>query len=173
MQMKKFTSLIFTVLMAQCLSAQMLTPTVISSSGAFYSNATAMLSTTIGEMTMVETFASTNNFLTQGFQQPELLNVGIDQPVAASNSVIIYPNPAADVFTLSSNFPQSGSLSFIVYNALGQEVMKALPVETGGGIKNIHVNIKKLSPGIYFVKTEFTSSSHQNFIYTLKLTIDK
>ena len=48
-------------------NAQSLSPSVISSAGDFFSNASGSLSSTVAEMTMVETFSSTNNKLTQGF----------------------------------------------------------------------------------------------------------
>lgn len=171
--MKKFTSLIFVVLMVKSLNAQMLTPTVISSGGAFYSNASAMLSTTIGELTMIETFSSSANFLTQGFQQPEILTVGLEESPASNNAVLIFPNPATDVFTLSANFKEGGTIEIIVYNALGQETLRSPSIISTGGVINIPVDSKKLAAGIYLVKTVFVSSAHQKFTHTLKLTINK
>ncbi len=52
--------------------AQTLTPQVIASAGSYQSNATASLSYTIGE-TNIQTLASANNSLTQGFQQPYII----------------------------------------------------------------------------------------------------
>ena len=119
---KKYTALLIVLLPVNKLTAQTLTPTVISSSGAFYTSATAMLSATIGEMTMVETFSSAANFLTQGFQQPEVFGVGITEVTAGSNQVIAFPNPAVDKVFLQTNFLESGTLSYSVINMIGQQV---------------------------------------------------
>lgn len=52
-------------------NSQTTTPIVVSSTGAFYSNSTASLSVTVGELTAISTVSNTsiNLILTQGFQQ--------------------------------------------------------------------------------------------------------
>ncbi|MGD0710407.1 MAG: hypothetical protein ABR968_04440 [Bacteroidales bacterium] len=77
--------------------SQTLSPTVISSSGGFYNNSSGMLSTTVAEMTMVQTFQSGSNFLTQGFQQPEDYTVGIVETPVVSGDILIYPNPTVTI----------------------------------------------------------------------------
>ena len=170
--MKKIICCSVCILFAGRISAQTLSPFVISSSGAFYTSSSAMLSTTIGEMTMVETFSSTANFLTQGFQQPEDLGVGIIEHEIGSNMFALYPNPAIDVVMLQANFTEKGSLQYSIFNALGQKVMsdEIVPVQ---GIVSETINIAKLCPGIYFVKAEFISTSDKKQSYTQKLTIQK
>jgi hypothetical protein len=59
-------------------SAQTLSPEVISSAGGYFENTDASLSWTLGE-TVTETFTGTNVILTQGFQQPFGIQItGID-----------------------------------------------------------------------------------------------
>jgi hypothetical protein len=85
----------------------------------------------------------------------------------------IYPNPAADVVTIRANFSENGNLIYYIYNVLGQEVMNASTVPTQGGAVAETINVKKLSPGIYFIKADFISDSQKKQTYTHKLTIQK
>ena len=66
---------------------------VISSSGGFYSAGGNSLSVTVAEMTMVQSFIQPTNMLTQGFQQPEHLTIGIAENEDLQGEVLIYPNP--------------------------------------------------------------------------------
>ena len=61
----------FILLFVINVNAQTTTPIVVSSTGAFYSNSTASLSVTVGELTAISTLSNTsiNLILTQGFQQ--------------------------------------------------------------------------------------------------------
>jgi len=60
------------------ISAQITSPEVISSSGAYFSNTSGSMSWTLGE-TVTETFSNGSNILTQGFQQPVSVSItGID-----------------------------------------------------------------------------------------------
>ena len=55
-------------------AAQDIERDVVSSSGDYYSNSSAQLSVSIGEI-VTETTTSSNNVLTQGFQQTNLHNL--------------------------------------------------------------------------------------------------
>jgi len=68
--MRKIVTIILAAVAPVWMYAQSLSPTVISSTGGFSSNANGSLSYTVGEMTMVQTFSAGGNILTQGFQQP-------------------------------------------------------------------------------------------------------
>lgn len=169
---KKYKTLVIVLLLVNKLTAQTLTPTVIASSGGFYTSASAMLSTTVGEMTMVETFTSSANFLTQGFQQPEDLGVGISELVAGGDQVSAYPNPAVDEVLLKTNFSESGTLSFTMIDMLGQAVQENKSIKERAGFNSTIINVKALAGGVYFIKGDFvTLTKTQSF--TLKLTINK
>ena len=93
----------FMMLLNVSMKAQTLSPTVISSSGGFYSAGNTTLSFTVAEMTMVQTFMQPNNMLTQGFQQPELISdtTGVIESIKPSEEVLIYPNPTNGQFNVS------------------------------------------------------------------------
>jgi hypothetical protein len=74
----------------------------------------------------------------------------------ATNSVIMYPNPARGVvnFTSTSN----ADLDVAVYDLLGKEVLRADAVQS-------QLNISSLNPGMYFVNmTQGTTVSTKKLL---------
>ncbi len=131
--------------------AQTLSPTVISSSGGYFTSANASLSFTVAEMTMVNTFTSTNNILTQGFQQPEDYLVGITETPVFKGEVLIYPNPSNGNFILSyvSNYSSDNIIK--LYNLLGQVVFTKTVVQVNG-LNTVNFDIRNLNQGIYLLE---------------------
>jgi len=152
--------------------SQTLSPTVISSSGGFYTSGSAMLSTTVAEMTMVQTFTSASNILTQGFQQPEDMTTGIDEIPAVSDGILIYPNPTNGNFILSFTSLDNVESSIRVFNLAGQVVLEK-QFTTSTGLNTINFDFSAYSQGIYVLelaltneKGEKTSSYHKiNLVY--------
>jgi len=71
---------------------------------------------------------------------------GIEQPVSQNASLIISPNPTVSDY-VHVNSPKHGKVKFDmirIYNSLGSLVWEEHP-------QNQLVNIRKLSPGIYFI----------------------
>ena len=140
--------------------AQTLSPTVIAASGAYAANANSSLSYTVGEMSMVQTFSSANNILTQGFQQPNdkitgLLNIGPN----AEGSFIVYPNPAVDNLWYGYQFAQTGTITVDLYNALGQKLSTVFDGDYAGGKTVGQVNASSLAAGAYFLNFHFTGAT--------------
>jgi len=125
--MNKVYSIFFLMFSATLLNAQMLTPTVIASTGGFTSNANGSLSYTVGEMTMVQTFTANGNILTQGFQQPEDNLTGlIDITQDEFGSFVVYPNPAVDNLWFGFQLPEEGKVQIALYDAIGQKNFRCL-----------------------------------------------
>ena len=133
------------------LQSQTLSPTVISSSGGFYSSGSSMLSFTVAEMTMVQKFTSADNILTQGFQQPEDYSVGIIETPEFSGEVLIYPSPSNGNFTLSYVSNNSSNNVIKLYNLLGQVVYTKSVMQVNG-LNTINFDISNLNQGIYLLE---------------------
>jgi hypothetical protein len=73
---------------------------VIASSGDFFSNSSNTLSWTLGEC-ISETFISSGNTLTQGFQQSLYVVTSIHELLVEGISVKAYPNPISDFINIS------------------------------------------------------------------------
>ncbi len=120
--MKKIYLLLVTALVVSGVKAQMLTPTVIASTGAYSANGNYSLSYTVGEMTMVQTFSSDSNILTQGFQQPNDKITGlIDITPAEFGSFVVYPNPTVDQFWFGFQLPEAGKVTLTMYDAIARK----------------------------------------------------
>lgn len=150
--------------------SQTLSPFVISSSGGFYTSGSAMLSFTVAEMTMVETYTSGSNILTQGFQQAEDMAVDVQESEINTGDVNIYPNPTNGLFTLSYISPNSGANVIRLYNLVGQEVLSKALLQSAG--KNtVSIDISSFSQGIYMLEltTENSKGERQTNYHKINL----
>ena len=132
------------------ISSQQLTPSVISTSGGFYTNASGMLSFTTGEMSAVETYNSPTNTLTQGFQQVWELGTGINENQDPPFSFSIYPNPSDGHFNLVTENKSNAHADIRMIDLLGREVQHiAFDQES-----NIHVqsiDLSDIAQGMYLM----------------------
>ncbi len=138
-------------------AAQTLSPTVVASSGGFASASNGSLSYTVGEMTMVQTFASANNFLTQGFQQPEDLFLSIPEISVTSGTLTIYPNPTSGTFSLQYTGDEDADKVVSMYNSLGQ-LVKQLTIHQITGVNKIDFDITGFAQGIYIVEMKLRNN---------------
>lgn len=147
--------------------AQSTTPTVVASSGGFFSNSAGMLSFTVGELAAVTTLSSSNNFLTQGFQQPSDFGVFVP-PVKDENfAVSVYPNPSNSYFNISINASSNMALQYTVYDMLGKQITESRKNISHG--KNlISIDLHQQVTGIYLLECTFTnlSTGEQNKAYS-------
>jgi hypothetical protein len=137
--------------------SQTLSPTVISSSGGFYSNGSGMLSFTVAEMTMVETFTQPGNILTQGFQQPEDYVTGIVETPDVSGNTLIYPNPTNGSFVLSYMNNDNSETTIRLYNLAGQIVMEKQVLQSAG-LNTVNFDISSFSQGMYIMELTTNNS---------------
>jgi hypothetical protein len=160
---KKF--LVFIALTgAFCLAksySQTLSPVVISSSGGFAASSNVMLSYTIGEMAMIQTFTSANNILTQGFQQPEGLFVSVPENPIMSGDLLIYPNPNSGNFTLS--FASNCNYESVIklYDLAGQVVLTKT-INTNNERTTINFDISSFRQGIYIMEIPIKNAKGEN-----------
>ena len=156
--MKKFSFLALIAFLSIAAKAQMLTPTVIASTGGFASNANGSLSYTVGEMTMVQTFTANGNILTQGFQQPNDNVTGlIDITQDEFGSFVLYPNPAVDNMWFGFQLPEAGKVEIVMYDALGQKVKDVFHTSYDTGKIVEQVNVSLYAAGVYLLTMNFVS----------------
>ena len=140
------------------IKAQMLTPSVLASTGGFSSNANGSWSYTVGEMTMVQTFSAGNNILTQGFQQPNDQVTGLlDITANDFGSFVLYPNPAIDNAWFGYQFPEKGKVEIVLFNTLGQKVATVYTDSYTTGKTVEQMNTSNYAAGVYFLTAFFTA----------------
>ena len=156
--------------------SQSLTPTVISSGGTYASSGVGSLSYTVGELAAVSTLSNGSSILTQGFQQTDIsqgtaiLNLETNE----NGSMIIYPNPADNTFTVGYKFPNSGAVQVNLYDETGKKVSDILTEDyiTGNAVYNY--DCSKVAAGNYVVSMLYTSSTGaQTYKIDKKLVIIK
>ena len=98
--MKKILFLFFAVTVVIQTFGQTNRLDVIAPSGGFFSNSSNSLSWTLGEC-ISETFISSGNTLTQGFQQSLYVVTSINELSIEGISVKAYPNPVSDFINIS------------------------------------------------------------------------
>jgi hypothetical protein len=160
--MKKHHMIIYFFLFACAgkMSAQQLTPFVVSPSGGFYSNDSGMLSFTVGEMAAVTTLATSTAILTQGFQQYwDLGTPTIEHPHIAFSSEI-HPNPSDGNFTLVTETTETANVDVRIMDLLGREIFRT-SYHYESTIHTQHFNLTDLPQGCYLVhltvKDDYTS----------------
>lgn len=155
-------------------SAQMLTPFVTASAGDFFTNTTAnaSLSFTIGEMTMVETFTSANgSILTQGFQQPLVQLVGVEEADYAFDFVV-YPNPASDRLFFRYTLRYPGIVRMRWTDMRGVEVLNHYEDQYTGGQVEDFFDLAPISQGMYFLHVSYDvpgKGIHHNSIHKINV----
>jgi len=150
--------------------SQTLSPTVISSSGGFFTSGSAELSTTVAEMTMVQTFSDGSNYLTQGFQQPEVVTVGINEIPVASNDILVYPNPTSGSFALSFNSEGNSESSIRIYNLAGQVVVEK-QLTQAVGLNTVDFDLSNFSQGMYILELASTNAKGEKSMSYHKINL--
>ena len=168
--MKKLITIIMIYVSVNA-GAQSLTPTVVASSGGFFSNAAGMLSYTVGELAAVTTLQSSNNFLTQGFQQPSDFGVYVPSVSGENFSMNVFPNPSTGQFYISVKTPKDYTLTFSVYNMLGKSVIAPQSKALRGNAM-LPLDLSHQIVGIYLLECVFTNiRSGEKFTNYSKLNL--
>lgn len=147
MMKKTFLLLGLFVGMSGLIKAQSISPDVIATAGEFYSNASGSISWTLGEP-MGETYSSSNNVLTQGFQQPWDFGTYVPDGQTPVNADV-FPNPTSDVVNLQFGDNSNGIYVIEVYNTLGQQLSSSQFAATPSA--RATVSLTDFADGIYFI----------------------
>jgi hypothetical protein len=167
---KKFLLPIIVTVMFASVQAQTVSPNVLAPSGAWFSNGTFSLSSTIGETTLVQTFSDATNILTQGFQQPLEVTTDIIDVLPNINQVHVYPNPSNGNFVVSFQFESAGTIVFRVFDIIGKTIDKT-EIGFDQGVTLHNFNLNPLADGIYFMEAVATFSDGSTQRNVIKLNI--
>jgi len=141
-QIKLFTLLC----LLSCLTITTRAQEVITTSGGDGTTSGANVNWTIGEI-VTETAVGTNNILTQGFNQGDLLITKIIKEKLPGVSFNVYPNPASDHLKIVSKETDYENMRFVLYDINGRPLIE----KTLTGIET-DIPIRNLNPSIYLLK---------------------
>jgi hypothetical protein len=134
--MKKNTIVLFSLLTTLTVSAQ----EVVSTQGDSYSNASANIDFTIGEV-VINTGTDGTNDITQGFHQTNWNFVGLED-FAPNYEAIIFPNPTEDVLNIRTSTFEN--VTYTLYDAQGKLVMQDIL-----SAEQTPIQVSQLAPGSY------------------------
>lgn len=141
-----------------CGISQSLTPTVVASSGEFFSAGSASLSWTLGEV-VIDSYFGTNNQLTQGFQQPEIRLLTVEEYNPAI-VISVFPNPTTDILNFSIT-GLSNSYQVAIFDMSGKLIAEKLFTE----FANTQFDLSAFESGIYLMQIK----SGNELIKTIKI----
>lgn len=141
-------------------SGQQLAPSVVASSGGYYSSIAGSLSFTTGELAMIETFESPLAILTQGFQQTFDFGTAVHNPGDSDFSYVVYPNPSDGEVALFIRSTSDVAFEIIINDLLGKEIYrKRIDQELEATMHSI--DLSSIAAGTYLVRL-IVNEHHQN-----------
>lgn len=151
--MKKNTFVLFSLLTTISASAQ----EVVSTQGDSYSNASANIDFTIGEV-IIDTGTDGTNDITQGFHQTNWNFLGVED-FAPDYEATIYPNPTQDVLNIKTSSFEN--VTYTLYDAQGKLVMQ--DILSG---EQTPIQVSQLAPGAYSLELIFEEGSKGSLSWT-------
>jgi hypothetical protein len=134
--MKKNTLVLFSLFASISVSAQ----EVVSTQGDSYSNASANIDFTIGEV-IIDTGTDGTNDITQGFHQTNWNFVGLED-FAPDYEATIFPNPTSEVLNIRTSTFEN--VTYTLYDAQGKLVMQDIL-----SAEQTPIQVSQLAPGSY------------------------
>ena len=136
LNMKRHTLVLFSLFVAISVSAQ----EVVATQGESYSNASANIDFTIGEV-IIATGTDGTNYITQGFHQTNWNFLGVEDH-APNYEAIIFPNPTEDVLNIRTSTFEN--VTYTLYDAQGKLVMQNML-----SAEQTPIQVSQLAPGSY------------------------
>ena len=134
--MKKNTLVLFSFFASLAVTAQ----EVLATQGDSYSNASANIDFTIGEV-IIDTGTDGTNDLTQGFHQTNWNFLGVED-FAPDYEASIFPNPTSDVLNIRTSTFEN--VTYTLYDAQGKLVMQDVL-----SADQTPIQVSQLAPGSY------------------------
>lgn len=136
--MKRHTLVLFSFLATGSVLAQ----EVVSTQGDSYSNASANIDFTLGEV-IIDTGTDGSNDITQGFHQTNWNFVGVEDH-SPSYQATIFPNPTSEVLNIRTSLFEN--VTYALYDAQGKLVMQDVLSE-----EQTPIQVSQLAPGSYSI----------------------
>ena len=136
LNMNRCTLVLFSLIASGIVSSQ----EVISSQGDSYSNASANIDFTLGEV-IIATETDGTNDITQGFHQTNWNFLGLENH-APDYEATIFPNPTEDVLNIKTSSFEN--VTYTLYDAQGKLVMQNIL-----STEQTPIQVSQLAPGSY------------------------
>jgi len=152
MKQMKTLSILALFLFPLYLKGQSLDRSVVASSGTYVQVTGLSVSSTIGEAA-VTTLSGASSILTQGFQQPDGLFVGIVDIATGRVNLQAWPNPVSTNLTVEILSPDKAKVQIRCLDILGRDVLPPLIEDLSSAEpKRVNLDLRQLIPAMYFVR---------------------
>ncbi len=153
--MKKIILSSFTIFCSIMLFAQpskdLQTPCASTAQG---NAGSAIISYTIGEMVLVESYKKNGLFITSGILQPSVLGNTQTGQVFFDGEITLFPNPTPNILTIQYNILQTGKMTAQVFDAAGKKIItEEFDINS---FSNKRYDLSKYANGIYMLILQFT-----------------
>ena len=101
---------------------------------------------------------------------PDIVGVEEESDAVPQNFTLYqnHPNPFNPVTTIRYSLPQSGDVSLIIYNLLGEEIVRLIDGEQSAGYHTVTWDASKMASGVYLYRLQAG-----DFVRTRKMVLLK
>jgi Secretion system C-terminal sorting domain len=128
-----------------------------------------VISYTIGEMPLIQSWQSNGLMITQGVQQPVPFIADTVYECYGQTEVKVFPNPSPGVFSLRLSLLKKGNVKTLLFDASGKMVQtNEFAYNT---FSTTQYNIQNLTNGVYYLQLYFTeagSTRQKKCVYTIQ-----
>lgn len=115
-----------------------------------------VISYTIGEMVLVNSFKNNGLFITNGIYQPILPTNPLDGQVFLDGEITVFPNPTPNVLSIQYNIQQIGKMTAQLFDATGKRIIVDEIAVNSFSTKKY--DISKYADGMYVLVLQYTSN---------------
>lgn len=157
----------FFISAVMCMQAQSVKRDAFYSSGSFATGASVSLQSNIGEL-MAATWNNSQNYLSQGFVQPDQSLITLVNTKDATIEAKAFPNPVAAKLSVElSGAGNINDLTVEVFDIVGKKQQVPLTeIYSNDSKSKFELDLKGLTSGIYFIRI---TSGGKEFSKTLKI----
>lgn len=143
--MKNLLKGMYVLLFLLCIASEAKPQEVVATLGSTHQNNSGSISYTLGELSS-ETYSTASATLTQGFHQPTITVVSINQTNYANIPVTAFPNPTSDFVRLQIENEDLSGLIYLLYDSDGK-----LLAERNIESYSTDISFINLNRAIYFI----------------------
>ncbi len=115
-----------------------------------------VISYTIGEMVLVDSYKNTGLFVTQGIAQPEVPNGIVNYSSFTGGDIIVFPNPTPNQLSIQISITRPGKMKLQVYDVIGKLVLTdAFDVDA---FMTQRYKLDKYADGTFLLRLQFMSN---------------
>lgn len=156
------------IIAAFTINAQVISPTVLATSGGYFMGSNVAVSWTMGEC-IVPFLNNSGITLSQGFQQSYPVTASIQKHTDEHYGILIYPNPAKDILTIKINSQDYAVYHLTLIDELGR-ILGEYKIE-GQNIMTSEIDLSTLASAMYFLRVTINNTNTR--VYKIEHFIGK